>query len=421
VRFLFVHQNFPGQFLHLVRALVDRQAHDLVFITEENGNLIPGVRKAVYRMPAFPDPGTHPGTPPGTHRDAQEFDGAMTRAGLVATVAANLRALGFQPDIIIGHHGWGEMLNMQDVFPGVPLLGYFEFFYNLHGYDVNFDPEFPSPVETLSRIRAKNAINLLALTNPGHGQTPTRFQQGSYPAWAQPGITVLPEGVNLDVCRPDPAAHDAPLALPGFEVLPGDKLITYVARDLEPYRGFHVVMRALPALLRQRPDVKVVLVGADGVSYGARLANGTWREWLMGEVGPGLDASRVHFPGRLDYETYVRLLQRSDAHVYLTYPFVASWSLREALACGCAIIGSDTPPVQEFVRHGATGLLTPFQDPAALADAVLGVLDDERGAARLRAGARAWAEANLRMDDHITGYYALINRMTDGRLGSPAA
>ena len=409
MRFLFVHQNFPGQFLHLIRHLVDQRTHDVIFITEENGNLIPGVRKAVYRMPP---------PQPGTHRDAQEFEAGMIRAGLAAGVAASLRALGFQPDIIIGHQGWGEMLNLQDVFPGVPLLGYFEFFYNLRGYDVNFDPEFPSPVESLSRIRAKNAINLLALANPGHGQTPTQFQHGSYPAWAQPGITVLPEGVNLDICRPDPSAHAAPFVLPGFEVLPGEKLVTYVARDLEPYRGFHVMMRALPALLRERPDAKVVLVGADGVSYGARVVNSTYREWLMGEVGPVLDASRVHFPGRLDYDAYIRLLQRSDAHVYLTYPFVASWSLREALACGCAIVASDTPPVQEFVQHGATGLLTPFLDPAALADAILGVLSDDARAAWLRAGARAYAVAHLRMRDHIAAYHDLINRLTGNQLGA---
>lgn len=413
MRFLFIHQNFPGQFLHLVRHLVAAHAHDIVFITEENGNLIPGVRKAVYRMPATPKP--------DTHRDAQEFEAAMIRAQLVAQVAGNLKALGFQPDIVIGHHGWGEMLNMQDVFPGVPLLGYFEFFYRLEGYDVNFDPEFASPVDTLSRVRAKNGVNLLALTNPGHGQTPTQFQHQSYPAWAQPGITVLPEGVNLEACRPDPAARTVPFGLPGFEVQPHETLVTYVARDLEPYRGFHVMMRALPALLRQRPDLKVVLVGADGVSYGARLVNSTYREWLMAEVGPHLDTSRVHFAGRLDYETYIRVLQRSDAHVYLTYPFVASWSLREALACGCAIVASDTLPVQEFVAHGQTGLLTPFHDPAALADSIGSLLEDRGTNARLREGARAYAEANLRMEDHIAGFRALINGMTDGRLGPPAA
>ncbi len=410
MRFLFVHQNFPGQFLHLARHLAAQGGHDLVFITEENGNAIPGVRKAVYRLPPMPEP--------HAHRDAQEFDSGMMRAGLAAGVAGNLRALGFQPDIIIGHQGWGEMLNLQDVFPEVPMLGYFEFFYNIRGYDVNFDAEFPSPVETLPRIRAKNAINLLALANPGHGITPTRFQHGSYPAWAQERISILPEGVNLDVCRPDPAVRGAAFELPGFGVGADERLVTYVARDLEPYRGFHIMMRALPDLLRKRPDVRVVMVGADGVSYGPRLVNSTWREWLTAEVGPQVDMARVHFPGRLDYGDYVRLLRRSDAHVYLTYPFVASWSLREALACGCAIAASDTGPVQEFVQHGETGLLTPFHDPAALAETVLTLLEDRAGAVRLSANARAFAERTLRMSDHIAGYYGLINGLTGGGLGA---
>ena len=410
MRFLFVHQNFPGQFLHLVRRLVRAQAHDIVFITEENGNAIPGVRKAIYRMPPNPRP--------DTYRDAQEFEAAMIRAQLAAQVAGSLKALGFQPDIVIGHHGWGELLNMQDVWPGVPLLGYCEFYYNIDGYDVNFDPEFPSPVETLPRIRAKNAINLLALGNPGHGQTPTLFQHGSYPAWAREAITVLPEGVNLDTCRPDPAARAAPFGLPGFEVRPDEKLVTYVARDLEPYRGFHVMMRALPSLLRQRPDAKVLLVGADGVSYGARLVDMSWREWLTRELGPHLDKSRVHFCGRLDYESYLRVLQRSDAHVYLTYPFVASWSLREALACGCAIVASDTAPVQEFVSDGKTGVLTPFHEPLTLARSVAYVLEDRGLSDRVREGARRYAEGHLRMDEHLRRYGRLIDRLTGGQLGS---
>ncbi len=410
MRFLFVHQNFPGQFLHLVRHLVRAQAHDVVFITEENGNAIPGVRKATYRMPPSPRP--------DTNRDAQEFEACMIRAQLVAHVGGTLKSLGFRPDIIIGHHGWGELLNIQDVWPDAPVLGYCEFYYNISGFDVNFDPEFPSPVETLPRIRAKNAINLLALANPGHGQTPTLFQHGSYPPWARQAITVLPEGVNLETCRPDPATRATPFGLPGFEVLPGQKLVTYVARDLEPYRGFHIMMRALPSLLRQCPDAKVLLVGADGVSYGARLVDMTWREWLMREVRPHLDEARVHFCGRLDYATYLRVLQRSDAHVYLTYPFVASWSLREALACGCAIVASDTPPVQEFVSHGETGLLTPFLEPLTLARSVASLLEDGALADRVRGGARRYAETNLRMDEHLRRYGRLIDRLTDGQFGS---
>ncbi len=406
MRFLFVHQNFPGQFLHILRHLAASGQHELMFITQENANFLPGVRKATYRGPGE--------LSPSTHRDAQEFDHAMARAQAVAQVAASLKALGFQPDIIIGHHGWGEMLNLGDVWPDVPALGYYEFYYNLKGFDVNFDPEFPTAPDALPRVRSKNAVNMLALDNPGHGITPTRFQQSTYPDWARGRISILSEGADLDVCIGDPDAAGRVFQHGGLVVQPGEKLVTYVARDLEPYRGFHVVMRALPPLLRARPDVKVALVGGDSVSYGARLQEGTWREHMLREVGPSLDLARVQFCGRVDYTDYIRLLQRSDAHVYLTYPFVASWSLREALAIGCAIVASDTAPVQEFVAHGQTGLLTPFLDPAALSLRIQEVLEDTALAARLRAGARTYAERHLRMQDHIAGYTRLIESMTAG-------
>jgi len=406
LRFLFVHQNFPGQFLHILRHLAASGQHDIIFITQENANIIAGVRKATYRGPGDLNP--------SIHRDAQEFDHAMTRAQGVAQVAANLKELGFRPDVIIGHQGWGEMLNLGDIWPDVPMLGYYEFYYNTSGFDVNFDPEFPTLYSALPRVRAKNAVNMLALANPGHGITPTRFQQSTYPAWARDRIAILSEGVNLDICHPDPTAASRTFQHGDLVVEPGEKLVTYVARDLEPYRGFHIVMRALPSLLRARLDVKVLLVGSDGVSYGARLQDSTWREHMLREVGPSLDPARVHFCGRVDYADYIRMLQRSDAHVYLTYPFVASWSLREALAMGCAIVASDTAPVQEFVAHGQAGLLTPFLDPAALSLRIQETLEDTGLAARLRVGARTYAEQHLRMEDHLAGYMRLIEVLVAG-------
>ena len=407
MRYLFVHQNFPGQFLHLVRRLVQEGSSEVVFITEENANLIAGVRKVTYRVAD---------RPPAASLEAAEFDAAIARAAAVAEIAAKLKALGFRPDIVIGHHGWGEMLNLVDVWPDTPLLGYYEFFYRTEGLDVGFDPEFPLHPSALARVRAKNAVNLLALSNPGWGQTPTLFQHGTYPEWARRRIAVLPEGVNLDICRPDPAVRQRPLVLgDGFRVEPSETLLTYVARDLEPYRGFHVIMRALPALLRERRELKAVLVGGDGVSYGARLKDTTWRDYMLGQLGGAIDLGRVAFPGKIDYAGFVALLQRSDAHVYLTYPFVASWSLREALACGCAIVASDTAPVHEFVADGATGLLTPCLDPAALAERVLGLLADPAQSARLRAGARAFAERHLRMDTYLDSYRSLICKIVSHR------
>jgi glycosyltransferase involved in cell wall biosynthesis len=401
LRFVFVHQNFPGQFLHLVRFLVRAGGNEVVFITEENANVIPGVRKVIYRVPPARIGAV----------EAVELDAAMVRAAAVAEVAGNLKALGYRPDMIIGHHGWGEMLNLCDVWPDVPLLGYFEFFYRMVGLDVGFDPEFPLHPSGLPRVRAKNAVNLLALTNPGWGQTPTLFQHRTYPEWARGRIAVLPEGVDLETCRPAPAIRERALVLNRFRVEPGDELITFAARDLEPYRGFHVFMRALPALLRARPGLKVIVVGGDGVSYGARLVGTTWREFMLGQLGDALDRSRVAFAGKVDYPAFIALLQRSDVHVYLTYPFVVSWSLREALACGCAIVASDTAPLREFIDDGVSGLLTPFLDPAGLAARVLELLDDKALAARLRAGARAFAERHLRLDEYLGNYLSLIDKI----------
>jgi glycosyltransferase involved in cell wall biosynthesis len=402
MKYLFVHQNFPGQFLHLVRHLLAAGEHDVVFICEQNANVIPGVRRVIYQVPKRASQ--------AIHLHAREFEMAMARAEAVAHAARQVKALGFEPDIIIGHHGWGELLNLSDVWPGAPLLGYHEFYYNLQGHDVGFDPEFPVMGSAFPHIRAKNTVNLLALTNPGYGMTPTQFQRDTYPEWARPGITLLPEGVNLDLCRP--AAGRRGTTIAGIPVKAREKLVTYVARDLEPYRGFHIMMRALPALLRERPDARVVMVGGDGVSYGTQPRRGTWREQFTREVGKHLDLDRVHFPGRLSYPDYLQLLQRSDTHVYLTYPFVASWSLREAMACGCAIVASDTAPVREFITHGKTGILTPFLDPTALSERIAEQLEGGAKVRHMREAARTYAETHLRMDTYLAEYEGLIARLT---------
>ncbi len=402
MRYLFVHQNFPGQFLHLVRHLTRQGRHEVVFISEPNANVLPGVRRIFYKMPR--------GAAPDTHPAAQEFEVATLRAEMVAQTARTLKGLGFEPDIIIGHHGWGELLNMHDVYPDTPMLGYLEFYYHIDRFDVGFDPEFPDDPAMFPRVRAKNAVNLLALNNGGAGQTPTLFQKSTYPDWSHDRIAVLREGVDLQACAPDPSLAKKDFLLRNVIVSPGEKLITYVSRDLEPYRGFHSFMRALPRILDARPDGRVIVVGGDGVSYGARLAQGCWREVLTAQLGNRLDLSRVHFVGKLDYQSYADLLKRSDVHVYLTYPFVASWSLREALASGCAIVGSDTGPVQEFIRHGKNGLLAPFHDPDAIADSVLELLENRPLALRLRRAARRDAERTLSMADYLANYEALIEQ-----------
>lgn len=414
MRFLFVHQNFPGQFLHIVRHLMDLGGHEILFITEPNANTIAGVRKVPY---APPRPASS-----DTHIAARELDAAVRRADAVAVTARSLKELGFMPDVVIGHHGWGEMLNLPDIWPDVPFVGYFEFYYRTSGGDVSFDPEFPNDVADFPRIRAKNAINHLALDLGMHGITPTRWQRSTYPNWAQPSIDLLWEGVNLDVCSPDATARHAPLNIGGMAVRGTDTLVTYVSRDLEPYRGVHTMMRALPSLMKARKNLKIIMVGGDSVSYGARPAGDlSWREIFLKEVAGQIDPSRVVFPGRIPYDTYVAMLRRSDAHVYLTYPFVASWSLREALAIGCAVVGSDTEPVRELVTDGKNGRLTSFFDPRGVSDSVMEILENKKLNETLRRGARRYAEANLAMADYLKAFEHKIEAVTGQRLAAPAA
>lgn len=405
MRFLFVHQNYPGQFLHIVRQIAADKRHEVLFICEPSANEIMGVRKIPYARPIV--------DVTETHIAARELDNGVRRAEAVFRAAFGLKQLGFKPDIIIGHHGWGELLNLRDVWPDVPMLGYMEFYYQFDRADVGFDPEFPADPLDFPRIRAKNAINHIALNLGSVGQTPTKWQRSTYPDWARPKIELIWEGVDLAKCTPDPAIRKTAIKIGDMTVRPGDKLLTYVSRDLEPYRGFHIIMRALPEMMRARKDIKVVLIGGDGISYGGPpRQGGTWRDVMLAEVGKDIDRDRIVFPGRVPYQTYLSALRRSDAHIYLTYPFVASWSLREALAIGCPVIGGNTEPVSEFITHGKNGLLVPFLEPRVLARTVLDLLDDKALNRTLRKNARAYAEDNLSMDQYLDSYNRLIEKMT---------
>ena len=393
MRLLFVHQHFPGQFLHVVRHLAQQARHEIVFISEQNADHLPGVERRTYRLPA---------ASLRTHFDARDFDVAMRRAEAVARLAWALRREGFTPDIVLGHEAWGGVLNSRT--SGLAASGWdtANFFITRPARTPVGNPEFPTPPGMAARIRAKNAALLLSLHSGDPGVSPTRWQRSLFPGWAQPAISVIPDGVDLAVCRPDPAARQRMFQLGDPALPPGRKLVTFVARDLEPYRGFHTLVRSLPALLDARPDVSVICLGGDGVSYGTPPPNGTWRDRLLAEVP--IDRTRVHFPGLVPYTDHVRLLQRSDVHAYLSYPFVASWSLREALACGCTVVAADTPAVAEF---GGLSRVPPL-DPAAVADRVLSLLDDPAGSGKLATEARRFAEAELGAERHVAAYTRLI-------------
>jgi len=367
MRILFVHQNFPGQYRHILKHFAADSDNEIVFLAQNAHAEFPGIRKLVYQIRR--EPGR------GTHHYLRPLERAVLHGQEVARAALALKEQGFVPDIMIGHNAWGETLYLKDAFPDAPLLSYFEFFYSEHGLDVDFDPEFPPSIDTRMRVQTLNAINLLGLQTADRGQTATEWQRGTYPSCYHDMISVAHEGIDTDLVKPDP---EATLRLDGgLSLSRRNEVVTYVSRQLEPYRGFHVFMRALPEILRRRPKAHAVIVGGDEKGYGAAHPEGkTWRQAMLDELGGKLDASRVHFLGQVPYETYLKVLQISSAHVYLTYPFVLSWSMLEAMAAGCLVIGSTTPPVEAVIEDGDNGLLVEFFNIKGLVETVEAVLGD---------------------------------------------
>ena len=380
VKLLFVHQNFPGQFKYLAPALACDPAHQVVAMTMSPHAPIKGITSAQHSIPRPP---TRP------HPYLTEFELQVLRGQSAAGAALALRQGGFVPDVICAHPGWGEALFLKDIFPAAKLLCYQEFFYRSSGSDVNFDPEYRSQTfDHAFHLRIRNSAYLASLDAADANYSPTYWQRDQFPAVYRPQIEVIHDGIDTDVVKPDPGAWLTLKAL-GRRLTAVDEVITFVNRNLEPYRGFHTFMRALPELLQRRPNAIVIVVGGDDVSYGQQLPDGqTYRQKYLDEVGEAIDLNRVRFVGNLPYGLYLHLLQISSCHVYLTYPFVLSWSLLESMSVGVPVVASSTAPVQEVIEDGVNGLLVDFFSPSALAERVCTVLDDRSMAARLGRQAR---------------------------------
>ncbi|MGX7705973.1 glycosyltransferase [Methylobacterium sp. Gmos1] len=385
MRVLFVHQNFPGQYRHVAPALAARPGTEVVALGINPAPVLPGVRHVRYAVAGRSTPGIHP--------LAASFETATLRAEAAARAGLALKAEGFCPDVICGHSGWGETLFLKDVWPRARLLTFAEFFYSATGADSGFDPEFPSPEGDAFRTRARNAGQLLAFEASDRLVSPTAWQASRIPAVFRDRLSVIHDGIDTDLLRPDPRVRIT-LGRGRLPLGAADEVVTFVNRNLEPYRGYHSFMRALPEILRRRPKARAVIVGGSDTSYGARPSAGrTWREIYLDEVKADLDLSRVHFVGKIPYRDYVDLLRVSAAHVYLTYPFVLSWSMLEAMALGACVVGSATPPVEEVIRHRENGILVDFFSREAIAEAVVAALADPGSVAPLRAAARDTALA----------------------------
>ncbi|WP_295071422.1 glycosyltransferase [Tabrizicola sp.] len=380
MKLLFVHQNFPGQFLHLAPEM-QRLGHDVRALTDATNGKTADVPILRY-----------------THK-AQPLDAKATRLGRtftqmadrgvsVARHARRMRAEGYVPDVIYGHSGWGETLFLKEVWPEARLLVFAEFYYRGIGADVGFDPEYQ--VQGFDQVmisQSRAAYLAQALIHADAGVAPTEWQASTHPPVLRRQLEVIFDGVDCDRLTPNPQAR---FTLPDGRTLHrGDEVVTFVNRNLEPYRGYHIFLRALPDVLAARPGAHVVIVGEDGVSYGAAPpGGGTWKDLILNEVKDRLDLSRVHFVGKLPYDHLVDLIHVSRVHAYLTYPFVLSWSMVETMAAGTLVIGSNTAPVAEVITDGKTGRMVDFFDVKGWSAALIDALAHPEAYEPMRAAAR---------------------------------
>ena len=413
---LFVHQNMPGQYRELVQWLAETGAHRIYFRTQrQNPPTFNGVETRIYK--------SH-------HRPAKDAYGLSkvweeaTGYGYGAAMAAHRLETkeGFKPDIVIGHVGWGELTFFKQIWADVPIIGYFEFYYRETGGIVGFDPEDPPSVNAPFLLHARNAVSLANIETVDLGLSPTYWQRDRFPESFHRKLYVCHDGIRTDSLLPDKNVK-LTLGRLGRELTTDDEIVTYVTRNLERTRGFHVFMRALPRILRERPDARVLVLGGNEVSYGSKSETpGGLRAEMEAEVGEQVDWDRVHFLGRVPYPQFQRMVQLGRCHLYLTMPFVLSWSLLESMSMEATVIASDVAPVREAITHGETGLLVDFFDPDALANQVIDVLANRDDYAHLGPAARAHVVENYDfltrcLPEHIERINALVPE--DKRMNVP--
>lgn len=419
MKILFVHQNYPGQFRESLPRLAASGKHRIVFATKRRIDTPP----RDHAVALYND--THK-TDAKVHRMARLFDTQVATAVAVRDACGELKKRGFVPDLIIGHAGWGELMFLQDVLPHVPMAGYFEYYFIPKGGCVAYDPEFPEAPDVATLLHARNAMNYLTYARCAAGFTATAWQKRTFPELFHPNMHVLHEGIRTDLLIPDHTS-DVRVQLKGKTFTRDDEIVTYVARNLEPIRGTHTMLRSLPTLQRLRPRAQVVVVGADGISYGRSFAGDeTFRQRLVKELGDKVDWTRVHFVGQVPYLDLVNLLRLARAHVYLTAPFVISWSMMEAMALEKVVVASDNAPVRQFISPGTTGVLVDFFNPVQLGETIAQVLSKPTDYADIGRAARR--EIVDKYDFNAVAYPAferfierVANKTSIGASGRPAS
>ncbi len=407
MKIMFVHQNMPGQYRELVQWLAETGDHQIYFLTQrQNPPVFKGVETRVYKTHHQPKDDAY-----GLSKVWEEAAG--NGFGAVRAARAIEKTDGFKPDIVVGHVGWGELTFFKELWHDVPIIGFFEYYYRASGGSVGFDPEEPVSLDTPFLLRARNAVPLANIETVDVGLSPTYWQRDCFPTSFHNKLYVCHDGIRTDQLKPNPKVG-IKLGRMDRELTRDDEVVTYIARNLERTRGFHVFMRALPKILRERPNARVLVLGGNDTSYGRKSKHiGGLRAEMEAEVGKDIDWSRVHFLGKLPYDEYQKVVQIGRCHLYLTMPFVLSWSLLESMSMAATIIASDVAPVREAITHGETGLLCDFFDPDALADQVINVLREPEKYAHLGPAARKHVVATYDfltkcLPEHIAQINALV-------------
>ncbi len=398
MNFLFLHRNFPAQFRHIARELAKDPNNNVVFVTNNDKIELPNIKKLVYKLKRE--------VPDNCHKYLSFYEESVIHGQSAAEAALFLKKQGFKPDVIYGHT-WGTTMFMKDIFPGVPLLCYFEWFYNSEGSDVGFDGRLPNEDKRAS-LRCRNSHLLVDLYSCDAGISPTNWQKSQFPSEFSDKIKVLHDGVDTDFCRPNPEAEFL-VKEKNIVLTAKDEVVTYATRGMEAYRGFPEFMKSIEKLLKKRPNLQVLIAGEDRVCYGARLNDTTYKEKMLKELD--LDMNRVHFVGGLPLNEYVKLLQVSSAHIYLTYPFVLSWSLLDAMACGCPIIASDTAPVLEVMKDNYNGLLVDFYNIDEIIEKTEFALDNKDKMIDLRNNARQTIVKNYALKDLLPMHIDFVKNL----------
>jgi glycosyltransferase involved in cell wall biosynthesis len=359
----FVHQNFPAQFGHVARALIDKHGHRCTFVSEQPAGMADGLERLQFKLEG--------GATPKNHYCSRTFENCIWQAH---AVYETLKARpDIKPDLIVGHSGLGCSLFLRELYR-CPIINYFEYFYHTVGSDMDFRADFPSSDLDRLRARARNAMLLLDLHNCDRGYSPTQWQRSRLPREFQDKVQVIFDGIDTNLWKPQPKPA---LRVVGKQVVPdGVKIITYAARGFESMRGFDMFMKIAKQLCDQRRDVVFAVAGQDRICYGGdqKIIGGpSFKDWVLKQ--DKYDLSRIHFVGLLPPQELAQLLAMSDLHIYLTVPFVLSWSLMNALACGCTVLASATPPVEEMIKHRYSGLLADFFDLECFVSLAHQVLD----------------------------------------------